>query len=152
VETGKLVRAVTELLAPPDGVNVEVASGMPVLETERLLLEQVFMNLIGNAIKHGAAGRPGAMIRVAAHDAGDAFEFSVSDNGPGISREYHDRIWGIFQTLASRDQVEGTGIGLALVKKIVERRGGRVSVESEPGRGTTFRFLWPKHASNGATA
>jgi signal transduction histidine kinase len=68
----------------------------------------------------------------------------VSDNGPGIAPEYHERIWGIFQTLAPRDKVEGTGIGLSVVKKIVESRGGRVSLESEPGHGATFRFTWPK--------
>jgi len=152
VDTGKLVRAVVDLLAPPADVSIEVAPDMPVLVTERLLLEQAFMNLVGNAIKHGGAGRTELTIRVAARDAGDAFEFAVSDNGPGIAPKYHERIWGIFQTLASRDQVEGTGVGLALVKKIVERRGGGVSVESGPGRGAIFRFLWPKHVADGAPA
>jgi PAS domain S-box-containing protein len=152
VDSGNLVRSVVDLLAMPPGVEVEVAPEMPVLEAERLLLEQVFMNLIGNAVKHGGGGRTELTVRVAGHDVGEAVEFSVSDDGPGIAPEYHERIWGIFQTLASRDQVEGTGVGLALVKKIVERRGGRVSVESEPGSGATFRFLWPKHVSNGAPA
>jgi signal transduction histidine kinase len=69
--------------------------------------------------------------------------FAVSDDGPGIAPEYHERIFGIFQTLQPRDHVEGTGIGLSLVKKIVESRGGRVWVESAEGAGATFRFHWP---------
>jgi PAS domain S-box-containing protein len=150
VDTGKLVRSVIELLAPPDSARIAVAPGMPVITTERLPLEQVLMNLIGNAIKHGHAGRPEVAITITARDAGDAVEFAVSDDGPGIPPEFHERIWGIFQTLAARDKVEGTGIGLALVKKIVERRGGRVSLDSRPGSGATFRFLWPRDVSTGA--
>jgi signal transduction histidine kinase len=68
----------------------------------------------------------------------------VSDNGPGIAPQYHDRIFGIFQTLEARDKVEGTGIGLSVVKKLVESRGGRVWLESEAGQGATFRFTWPR--------
>ena len=67
----------------------------------------------------------------------------MRDNGPGIAPEYHERIFGIFQMLDARDRVEGTGIGLSIVKKLVEGRGGRVWVESEAGSGSTFRFLWP---------
>src|SRR5690606_26155692 len=117
-----------------------------------LPLEQVLMNLIGNAIKHGHVDRPGVTIEVSARDIGEAVEFTISDDGPGIAPEYQDRVWGIFQTLVSRDKVEGTGVGLALVKKIVERRGGRVSVESAPDQGATFRFVWPKHDSTGVPA
>jgi signal transduction histidine kinase len=76
-------------------------------------------------------------------------EFHVSDNGPGIAPAYHDKIWGIFQTLVSRDKVEGTGIGLSVVKKIVESRGGRVCVESAPNEGATFHFTWPVRARQG---
>ena len=83
-------------------------------------------------------------MRVTWRDAGDAYEFAVADNGAGIAPEFHERIWGIFQTLEARDKVEGTGIGLAVVRKIVESRGGRAWVESVPGEGATFRFTWPK--------
>jgi signal transduction histidine kinase len=72
----------------------------------------------------------------------------VTDNGPGIAPEYHERIWAIFTTLESRDKVEGTGIGLSVVKRVVETRGGRVSVESEPGRGAAFHVYWPTAALN----
>jgi signal transduction histidine kinase len=100
------------------------------------------MNLIGNAMKH--ANRNDAAIIVGWRRVGPYYEFSVSDNGPGIPAEFHDRIWGIFQTLEARDRVEGAGIGLALVKKIVEGQMGRVWVESTPGEGATFKFLWRK--------
>jgi signal transduction histidine kinase len=152
VDTGKLVHSIIDLLSPPDSAKIEIAPGMPEITTERLPLEQVLMNLISNAIKHGHTDRPAVAIRVAARDVGEVIEFTVTDDGPGIAPEYHERVWEIFQTLASRDKVEGTGVGLALVKKIVERRGGRVSLESEPGRGATFRVLWPKQALAGAGA
>jgi PAS domain S-box-containing protein len=140
VDTGALLAEVVELLDPPAGV-VQVAEGMPTVTAERVPLQQVFMNLVGNALKHGHAGD--ARVRVGWRDAGAAWEFSVSDNGPGIAPEYHERIWGIFQTLQPRDRVEGTGIGLSVVKKIVETRGGTVAVDSAPGRGATFRFTVP---------
>jgi len=142
VDVGELVREVVDLLAPPDGVTVMIAPDLPVIVTERLLLQQVLQNLIGNAIKH--ANRPDPTIVVGGKRVGPFYEFLVGDNGAGIAPEFHDRIWGIFQTLEARDRVEGAGIGLALVKKIVERQSGRVWVESTPGAGATFRFLWRK--------
>jgi PAS domain S-box-containing protein len=143
VAVGDLVREAVDLLSPPDTVAIMVESDMPTIRTERLLLQQVFMNLIGNAVKH-AAGSDGGEIVVGWKRVGPFYEFSVKDNGPGIAPEFHDRIWGIFQTLEARDRVEGAGIGLALVKKIVEAQRGRVWVESAPGAGATFRFLWRK--------
>jgi signal transduction histidine kinase len=110
------------------------------------------MNLIGNAVKYTRAERPDVLIRVDWRVTDDAFTFTVCDNGPGIAPEYHERIWGVFQTLAARDKVEGTGIGLSVVKKIVESRGGSVAVESAPGRGATFRFTWPRTFRQGADA
>ena len=99
------------------------------------------MNLIGNAIKYAGGGA--ARIAIDCRRAGGFYEFSVADEGPGIPEQFHDRIWGIFQTLESRDRVEAAGVGLALVKKLVETQGGRVWVESEVGEGATFKFLWP---------
>jgi signal transduction histidine kinase len=142
VDTGALAREAVDLLAPPAGAVVEVAPEMPVLVTERLPLQQVLMNLVGNAVKYGGGAR--ARVEVSARRAGErAWDFSVRDHGPGIAPEFHERIWGIFQTLQSRDRVEGTGIGLSVVKKLVEARGGKVWVESRPGEGATFRVLWP---------
>jgi PAS domain S-box-containing protein len=151
VETGGLVRDVIELLAPPAEVTIKMPDQFPTIEAERVPLQQVFMNLIGNAVKYSCAARPDAAIHLAWRDVGDGVEFMIKDNGPGIAPEYHDRIWGIFQTLAARDQVEGTGIGLSVVKKIVESRGGSVSLESAPNEGATFRFIWPKTLRPGVT-
>ncbi|WP_241759045.1 PAS domain-containing sensor histidine kinase [Pyxidicoccus parkwayensis] len=144
VNTTALVREVLELLAPGPEVRVEVKPGLPTVLAERVKLQQVFMNLLGNAIKFTRIARPDPCIQLAWKDAGDAHDFAITDNGPGIAPEYHERIWGMFQTLESRDTIEGTGIGLSVVKKIVEMHGGRVSVESAPGAGATFHVLWPK--------
>jgi signal transduction histidine kinase len=103
----------------------------------------VFLNLMGNALKH--SGRSDTRVRVAVSDEGDFYRFSVADNGPGIPRQFHTKIWEIFQTLQPRDKVEGAGIGLALVRKNVESRGGRAWLESEESHGSEFHFLWPKH-------
>ncbi|WP_437996492.1 PAS domain-containing protein [Sorangium sp. So ce185] len=143
VDTATMVREVLDLLAPPEHVQIAVQPGLPTLMAERVPLQQVFMNLLGNAIKFSALARPDPLVRLGFRPAGDAFEFFVTDNGPGIAPEYHERIWGIFQTLEARDKVEGAGIGLSVVKKIIETRGGRVWVESTPGQGATFRFTWP---------
>jgi len=142
IDTGRVVDEAVDLLSPPDGASVTVAGDLPTVIGEHLPLQQVFLNLIGNAIKH--ANRADPEIRISVKDAGDFYEFAIADNGPGIAPQFQDRIWGIFQTLEPRDKVEGTGIGLALVKKLVESQGGQVWVESTPGSGATFRFLWHK--------
>jgi PAS domain S-box-containing protein len=143
IDTGALVKDVIELMAPPKHIAVTVAPGMPTVKAEKVPLQQVFMNLLGNAIKHsGAADSPSVSIEW--EDAGPFYEFTVRDNGQGIAPQYHERIFGIFQTLEARDKVEGTGIGLSVVQKIVEAKGGRVWVESDVGKGARFRFLWPK--------
>lgn len=142
VSIERLLGEVVELSAAPAGAVFKIAEGMPTLRTERVPLQQVFMNLIGNALKHCKRSEPEVVVGVA--DAGELFEFSVSDNGAGIAPEFHERIWVIFQTLEPRDVVEGTGIGLSVVRKIVENKGGRAWVESREGSGATFRFTWPK--------
>ena len=152
VDVRRLVLETIDLLAPPPG-TVEIASPMPVIRGDRLQLQQVFLNLIGNAIKH--AGRTDPRVTVTSRDAADEarlVEFAVADNGQGIDPQYHERIFVIFQTLVPRDKVEGSGVGLSLVKKIVEGHGGRVWVESQPGRGATFRFTWPRTAAAASAA
>jgi PAS domain S-box-containing protein len=142
VDVELLLKDVVELLAPPPEVVVTIEPGMPTIRTERTPLQQVFMNLINNAIKYNR--HPGARITVSSRDTGNMHAFSVTDNGPGIEPEYHERIFGIFQTLESRDRVEGTGIGLSVVKKTVELHGGSITVRSALGEGATFTFEWPK--------
>jgi len=141
IDTGALVADVIELMAPPKEIAIRIAPDMPTVRAEKTPLQQVFMNLIGNAIKH--TGKDNPAIDVTWADAGPFIEFSVGDNGQGIAPQYHERIFGIFQTLEARDKVEGTGIGLSVVQKIVDAKGGRVWVESDVGRGARFKFLWP---------
>jgi len=148
IDTGALVHDVIELIAPPKATGISIAPDMPTVRAEKVPLQQVFMNLLGNAIKHARAEDP--RIEISWEDAGPFFEFAVADNGQGIAPQYHERIFGIFQTLEARDKVEGTGIGLSVVQKIVESKGGRVWVESDVGKGARFRFLWPKVEITGA--
>jgi signal transduction histidine kinase len=143
IDVGQLVQETVEMLAPPTGsFHVDVQHGLPRVNAARAPFQQIWMNLLGNAFKH--ARRDGAEVRIRAEDRGADWEFSVADNGPGIEPQYHQRVFGIFQTLLARDKVEGTGIGLATVKKLVEREGGQVRVESQLGEGATFHFTWPK--------
>ncbi len=141
VDVGALLADAIELLAPPPTAKVLVEGAMPVFRTAKVPLQQVFMNLISNALKHAG---PTATVRVGVRDAGACWEFSVADDGPGIAPAFHERIWGIFQTLKSRDEVEGTGIGLSVVRKTVGSLGARAWVESAEGQGACFRFTWPK--------
>ncbi|WP_255637095.1 PAS domain-containing sensor histidine kinase [Hyalangium versicolor] len=142
VDVGALLNETIELLSPASPAAIHVQGHMPHLVSERVPLQQVFLNLMNNALKH--ALRKDVLIQVRCSEVGETYEFAISDNGPGIAPEYHERIWGIFQTLRARDEVEGTGIGLSVVKKIVEARGGSVRLESAVGQGATFFFTWPK--------
>ncbi|MGE6760000.1 sensor histidine kinase [Corallococcus interemptor] len=141
VEVDRLIHEVMARLAPRPAARLEIRPGMPVLFTERVALEQVFLHLLSNALKH--AGREDVRIRVEVEAASASHHFSVADDGQGIAPRYHEKIWSPFQTLVSRDKVEGAGMGLSVVKKLVEGRGGRAWVESAEGAGTTFHFTWP---------
>jgi signal transduction histidine kinase len=111
---------------------------LPNVLADETQLVQLFQNLVGNAIKYQNPGIP--KIHVAALNGGEQYRFSVKDNGLGIDPKYFERIFGMFQRLHRREEFAGTGIGLAICKKIVERHGGQISVESQPGQGSTFRF------------
>lgn len=142
VDVAELIHTVTDTLAPPPGFTVKIDGDLPVMEVERTPLETVFRNLIGNAIKHHH--QPDAGVVVISAKPQDGFvEFRVVDDGPGIAPEFHERIFEIFQTLRPRDQVESSGVGLAIVKKSVEGLGGNIRVLSAQGQGTTFCFTWP---------
>lgn len=144
VNVSTLLREVIDFLDPPATFMIEVEPGMPTFVTNRLPLLQVLSNLIGNAIKHH--NRTDGHVKVSVKDQGQYYEFAISDDGPGIAPEYYDKIFHIFQTLEARDQKECTGVGLAIVKKIIETEGTTITLESEVGVGSTFRFTWLKHS------
>jgi PAS domain S-box-containing protein len=112
---------------------------LPTVPADEMQLIQLFQNLVGNAIKYQNPGVPRVHVS-AAKNGGKKWIFSVQDNGLGIDSQYFEKIFGVFQRLHKREEFAGTGIGLAICKKIVERHGGSISVESQPGQGSTFRF------------
>jgi len=120
---------------------VVTADPLPTVKADGMQLGQVFQNLIGNAVKFRGAQPP--RVHVSAARQGGAWRFAVRDNGIGIDPQYFDRIFVMFQRLHSREEYPGTGIGLALCQKIVERHGGRIWVESQVGQGSTFTFTIP---------
>jgi chemotaxis family two-component system sensor kinase Cph1 len=119
---------------------------LPAVTTDSTQLAQVFQNLVANAIKYRSAAVPHVHVSAANHGA--EWIFSVRDNGMGIDSQYFERIFVLFQRLHGRDDFEGTGIGLAICKKTLDRLGGRIWVESQPGQGSTFLFALPNIGVN----
>ena len=143
VDVALLARNIVDFLVPPPGFQVLIQEPMPKLMTERVPLETVLRNLLANAFKHHLEPAIGK-VHVSAVEHAKWVEFSVQDNGPGIAPNFHQRIFEIFQTLKPRDEVEGSGVGLTVVKKLVEAQGGEIEVISQEGKGSIFRFTWPK--------
>lgn len=144
VDMRELVQDIKGQLAPPTGVTIEVLPGpWPVMKAQRVQLTQVWQNLLNNAVKHGVPN--GGRIQIGCGREGEELCFWVHDNGPGIAPAYHRKIFDLFQRLVSRDRVEGAGIGLSIVRKLVDGNGGRIWIESPPGAGTTFKFTWSPH-------
>lgn len=148
VEAEKAVAdAIKNLKVRIDENEAVVSVGkLPKLLADPNQLTQVFQNLIGNAIKFKGENKP--EILITSKDDGAFAEFAVKDNGIGFDQKHADRIFVIFQRLNNRAQYEGTGIGLSICKKIVERHGGRIWVQTQPGKGTTFFFTFPKPAAD----
>ena len=144
VDVGQLLAEVIDSLAPPPSFAIAIDGKMPTITTQRLFLEQIFSNLISNGIKHHH--RPDGKITISVREREQFYEFFVADDGPGIAPMAQKKIFEIFNTLGKGDDKLNTGIGLAIVKKIVEERGGKITVESQVGVGTTFRFQWVKSA------
>lgn len=143
VDTGALVRSIGAELDLPAGFVVAVDGDLPTIHTTRAPLATVFRCLIENAAKHHHDPGRGR-VRIGAHDLGDFVQFTVADDGPGIEPQYHTRIFEVFQTLRPRDELEGSGMGLAIARRAVEYHGGTIHVASAPGRGAAFVFTWPR--------
>ncbi|WP_309731480.1 GAF domain-containing protein [Chamaesiphon sp. OTE_75_metabat_556] len=141
VVVAELVSEVIESIEPPPTFEIDIAAALPTFAANRLLLSQVFANLISNAFKHH--DRSDGCIRISSRELGDSYEFAICDDGPGIAPEYRDRVFIIFQAANPQKNPDSTGIGLSIVKKIVETAGGKIWLESELGKGTTFYFTWP---------
>lgn len=145
VDVKALINEIFELIVQDSNVEIEIPENLPVINTERMKLQQVFLNLISNSIKYNDKEK--AVIKIACVEEEEAFTFSVEDNGPGIEERYHEKVFIIFQTLQARDTFESTGVGLAIVKKIIDESGGEIWIESELGIYSRFLFRWPKKSS-----
>ena len=138
----ELLSEIIDSLAPPEGFSIDIQPPLPTLTTKRVFLSQVFANLISNAIKHHNSVE--GHLHISAIEHSDYHEFIIKDDGPGIAPEHHEKVFAIFQTLKVKDNSDSTGIGLAIVKKIVETEQGTIRLESSLGEGTTFYVTWPK--------
>lgn len=138
----ELIRETIDLLGVPENAIINIRNGMPAMNTEKVKLQQVFMNIINNAIRYN--DKEDIQVDISVEDKINEWQFNISDNGPGIEPKYHDKIFVIFQTLNARDEVESRGVGLAIVKKLIEDEGGKIWVESDAGLGSKFCFTWPK--------
>ncbi len=141
-DTRNLIHDVFDLLGANSDCQLILGKNLPIVHTEKTKLQQIFLNLISNAIKFN--DKKEKIVEVDAEDKKNFWHFKVKDNGPGIDKQFHEKIFVIFQTLNARDEFESTGIGLAIVKRIIEDKGGQIWVESEPGQGATFHFTWPR--------
>jgi signal transduction histidine kinase len=137
-----LLSEVIDFLGPPPNFTIAFALNLPTFNTKRLLLSQVLANLIGNAVKHH--DRVDGSIHISVEERDNFYEFAVADDGPGIDLEYQNSIFTIFHTGNPQNNKDSTGIGLAIVKKLIEAETGMIRLESEVGKGTTFYFTWPK--------
>jgi light-regulated signal transduction histidine kinase (bacteriophytochrome) len=151
-ETADAGQALQAALANLGGAIAETgatvtADSLPTVQAHALHLQQLFQNIIGNAIKYRSGVRVPA-VHVTAHKQNGFWAFAVSDNGIGIDPQYKENVFGLFKRLHTTDQYSGTGIGLAICRRIVDRYGGRIWVESEPGKGSTFHWTLPGGAGD----
>ena len=137
-----LQKAVANLQTMIEKTDATIRVGeLPAVRAYDVHLVQLFQNLVGNALKYRSSAPP--MIEIGAEPENDCWRFSVQDNGIGIAPRFHEQVFGLFKRLHSAQEYPGTGIGLAICQKLVERYGGRIWLESDEGRGTTFFFTLP---------
>lgn len=147
VDLNEHINQILEMCAVPANCTIAIPGPLPVLFGDKIKFQQIFSNLISNAIKYN--DKEEIHITISAEEKENEWVLSVKDNGPGIDPRFHEKVFVIFQTLNPRDTVESTGVGLAIVKKVVEEEGGSVWIESEPGQGASFRFTWLKEHKQG---
>ena len=145
IDVNELVAETIATIEPPATFKIQIASNLPKFPARRALIKQVFHSLIDNAIEHHPSSH--GTITITVNDLGDRYEFAIADDGQGIEPQYHERIYNIFQTLKARDTHESTGVGLAIVKKIIETEGGTIRLQSSLGQGAIFYFTWLKQSS-----
>ena len=145
VNLNELISNVIDMVAPPENIEITVENELPIVTCEKTRIMQVFENLLSNAIKY--MDKPHGRIKISFDDEDGFWRFGVTDNGPGIEEKHFEKIFQMFQTLSPRDEFESTGVGLTVVKKIVELYNGKIWVESEVGQGSTFFFTLPKQKS-----
>lgn len=142
IDLNILVKEVIEMAAFPSNVHIQINSSLPVIELAKYPMMQVFSNLIWNAVKHN--DKKEIEINIACVEQADDWLFYVKDNGPGIEEQFHEKVFQIFQTLKTKDEMNSTGIGLSVVKKIIDNVGGKIWIESKLGKGCTFFFTLKK--------
>lgn len=146
VDFAELVRDVFELCCSDASFDLELQGSLPKAPTHKAALELVLRNLISNAIKHHDKKSGHIIVRSVASPEDTHYIFEVADDGTGIPPEHHERVFAMFQTLRPRDEVEGSGMGLAVIRKTIESLGGSISLAANQPRGAVFRFSWPRVA------
>lgn len=143
IDLNQIIASTLELILPPDHIKIKIVNKLPIIVEDETTMQQLFQNLLTNAIKFN--DKPNGEIKIGYSDKDTHYEFYVSDNGLGIEDKYFDEIFHIFHTLQEKGEKENTGIGLSIVKKIIEMLKGEIRVESELTKGATFIFSWPKN-------
>ncbi|MDH5475021.1 MAG: ATP-binding protein, partial [Cyclobacteriaceae bacterium] len=142
IDLNEIIQLTLDLISPPDHINIQIIGELPTIEEDDVAIQQLFQNLLTNAIKFN--DKPKGEIKIGYSDNETFHEFYISDNGSGINERDFEKIFTIFQVAHTIDNIESTGIGLSIVKKIIEALDGEIRVESELKKGTTFIFSWPK--------
>lgn len=142
IDLNALVHEIVSILDVPENISVQVKGKLPKIYFEEVKIQQVLLNLISNAVKY--MDKDEGIIEIDSDEGFKYFNISVKDNGMGIDQKYHEKIFKIFQTLHSRDEIDSTGIGLTIVKKIADLYDGFVDIESKEGKGSKFIFNLPK--------
>jgi len=145
LDMNEILIKVIDMIAPPENITITIENELPVIKCEKTPITEVFRNLISNAVKY--MDKPQGRIKIGCAEENGFWKFSVADNGPGIEEKYFKKVFQLFQTLSPFDEAKSVGMGLSLVKKIVETYGGKIWIESQPDRGSTFFFSLPKQES-----